>query len=229
MRTIHALRALLVLVTAAGCENGGLVFRDKDLGVVCTEVFGDMGFPSKGEMGTVKPAPCAAAQGLSGDNLLCVDFDKVLTLTDPALNGWNFKAGSGGMDCWEIKNQQLQIANFATFVGSCALTLMPIDLKLPDKQKYQRVTLSLVHRVDMSEIDQQAQVFLSMAAPARQIQYLSSRQGIPAQTTTIMTVNKTDLPMALNGVYTFLLNAGSLSVRGGLGWQISSIAVNASQ
>lgn len=170
-------------------------------------------------------AKCAAAKGLSGDNLLCVDFDKVTALTDPALAGWNFNA-STPCPGWQISNGALQVQNFGSFMGNCGLTLPPIDLKQADKQKYQRVTLALVHRVDMSDPDQNAQVFLDLDLATRLIHQSTAKPGIPTLTTTTLTVAKPDLPMALNSVYKFFLKASSGAAGGRQGWQIQSIAVN---
>lgn len=172
-------------------------------------------------------AKCAAAKGLSGDNLLCVDFDKVTALTDAALAGWNFNA-STPCPGWQISNGALQVQNFGSFMGNCGLTLPPIDLKQADKQKYQRVTLVLLHRLDMSDPDQKAQVFLDIDDPARLIHQTTSRPGIPTLTTTTLTVSKSDLPTALASVYKFFLKASSLAMGGRPGWQIQSIAVQGS-
>lgn len=209
-------------LTAASCE-GFVCFNDGGTGS-CT---------SKDMRGVVAdmalPAPkCAAAAGLSGDNLLCVDFNKVTQLTDPALAGWNFNANMA--NCWQISNGMLQVQNWATFSGSCGLTLPPIDFKLPSNLSYHRATLALVYRLDMSDIDQQAQVFIDQDNPStRLIHELTGHLSIPVLTTTEITVNKTDLPVTLLSVYKFFLKAYSGLVRGGQGWQIQSIAVNASQ
>lgn len=208
---------LLVPFALAGCITA--VDKPIDLGALCA---GDLRSSTPVDMPAAQ-AKCAAAKGLSGDNLLCVDFDKVTQLTDPALGGWNFNANMAG--CWQISGGFLSVANFATFVGNCGLTLLPLDLKQPAYQKYQQVTLTLLHRVDMSDIDQTAQVFLDIDNPARLLHQTTARPGIPTLTTTTLTVQKADLPMALMNVYKFYLKVGSLAVRGGLGWQISSIAV----
>ncbi len=174
----------------------------------------------------VAPPKCAAAKGLAGDNLLCVDFDKVTQLSDPALAGWNFTA-STPCPGWQISGGALQVQNFGTFMGSCGLTLPPIDLKQADKQQYQKVTLSLLHRVDMSDPDQQAQVFLDVDSAARLAHQMTGRTGFPTLLTTTVTISKADLPSALMSVYKFFLKASALNVVGGRqGWQIQSIAVN---
>jgi hypothetical protein len=154
-------------------------------------------------------AKCAAAKGLSGDNLLCIDFDKVTQLSDPALAGWNFSANMA--DCWQISAGMLSVKNFATFTGNCGLTLPPLDFKQAAKANYQRATLAIVHRVDLSDIDQKAQVFLDIDDPStRLIHQTTSRPAIPTLTTTTLTVS-------------------SSAISGRQGWQIQSIAVNTTQ
>lgn len=213
----------LGLVFLAGCPYSEL--RD-DIDFACLDN------PPKPmtDMATITPPPkCAAAAGLAGTNLLCVDFDKVTQLTDPLLAGWNFSAGmSGNCAGWEISGGTLQVKNFASLVGNCGLTLAPIDFKLPANQTYQRATIALVHRVDMSDPDQKAQVFLDLDDPARLIHQTTSRPGLPTLTTTTLTVSKADLPMSLMSIYKFFLKASSLSMSGRPGWQIQSIAVNGS-
>jgi hypothetical protein len=158
--------------------------------------------------------------------LLCVDFDKVTQLTDPALAGWKFDAAT---PCpgWQISGGALQVQNFGTFMGNCGLTLPPIDFKVAPNTNYQRATIALVHRVDISDPEQQAQIFLDLDSPTRLIHQTTSRPGVPTLITTALTVNKADLPGALMSVFKFFLKASSLNALGGRqGWQIQSIAVN---
>jgi hypothetical protein len=174
------------------------------------------------------PAPkCAAAKGLAGDNLLCVDFDKVTQLTDPALANWNFNANMA--NCWQISSGMLQVQGFGGFSGNCGVTLPPIDFKLPANASYQRATLSLIHKVDMSDLDQQqAQVYVDTASPTRLVHEMTGRPTIPSLISTTFTVNKADLPSGLQSVYKFFLNVSAPNAASGRqGWQIQSIAVNA--
>lgn len=211
--------SLIGVVALSGCLYG----TDKegaDFGCPST----DARSPSADML--VAAPKCAAAAGLAGTNLLCVDFDKVTQLTDPALAGWKFDTAT---PCpgWQISSGALQVQNFGTFMGNCGLTLPPIDFKQADKANYQRATLALVHRVDMSDPDQQAQVFVDLDSPTRLIHQTTSRPGISTLMTTTLTVNKADLPGALMSVYKFFLKASSLNALGGRqGWQIQSIAVN---
>jgi hypothetical protein len=175
---------------------------------------------------TAPVAKCAAAKGLAGDNLLCVDFDKVTQLSDPALAGWKFDTAT---PCpgWQISGGALQVMSFGTFMGNCGLTLPPIDFKQADKANYQRATLALLYRLDMSDIDQQAQIFMDLDNPStRLLHQMTGRPSMPTLATTTLTVNKADLPMALSSVYKFFLKVSSSAVSGRPGWQIQSIAVN---
>lgn len=209
--------AALMLLTAGNCEG----FTAYDLGAGSCTTTDMRGVAS--DMTVAAQPKCAAAKGLSGDNLLCVDFDKVTQLADPALAGWNFNANMA--NCWQISGGVLSVSNFATFVGNCGLTLPSIDLKQAAYQKYQTVTLALVHKVDVNDMNQLAQVFLNLDTPPRLINESTGIQGIPAQTVLTLTVAKADLPLTLNNVYQFFLKASSSSVSGRQGWQISSIAV----
>ena len=214
-------RLLLVPVLLAGCAK--LEDKPLDLVALCG---GDLGSASTADMVTTTPvAKCAAAKGLSGDNLLCVDFDKIASLTDAALTGWKFDANMAG--CWQISGGYLQVQNFGSFVGNCGLTLLPIDFKVAANQSYQRATIAIVHRVDMNDADQKAQVFIDLDDPARLIHQTTGKPGVPTLTTTTLTINKVDLPGAVNSVYKFFLKAGSLGTYSTRqGWQIQSIAVN---
>ena len=213
---------LLCSVLLTGCTS---VEPRDDVDLSCSRTDAK---PNSSDMATAVPK-CAAAAGLPGTNLLCVDFDKVTQLSDPALAGWKFDAAT---PCpgWQISGGALQVQSFGTFMGNCGVTLPPIDFKLAANQTYQRATIALVHRVDMSDPDQKAQVFIDLDDPARLIHQTTSRPGIPTLTTTTLTVNKADLPMGLMNVYKFFLKASALNIVGGRqGWQIQSIAVNATQ
>lgn len=219
MKTSHLICRLLLGLSQAAC----VTLTDKPLDLTCIPTDGGAAADMAG------PAiKCAAAKGLAGDNLLCVDFDKVTQLADPALAGWNFNANM--TDCWQISGGALAVKNFGAFMGNCGLTLPPIDLKLADRSQYQKVSLSLVHRVDMSDPDQNAQVFLDLDLPAtRLVHQMTARMAIPIVSTTTITVDKKDLPMTLNSVVKFLLKAtsgGAVAAR--QGWQIQSVAVNGS-
>lgn len=213
---------MISFVLLAGC-----IYTEPRPDVDLSCLFGSNADATQGTADMATPAAkCAAAKGLAGDNLLCVDFDKVTQLTDPALAGWNFNANTA--NCWQISGGYLQVQSFGTFTGNCGLTLPPIDFKQADKANYQRATLAIVHRVDLSDTDQQAQVFIDLDISAtRLIHQTTSRPAISTITTTTLTVNKADLPIALMSVYKFFLKLSSAAPNARQGWQIQSVAVNA--
>lgn len=211
-------RLLSLVVYLIGCYGPESVGTGNNNMMNCVQ---DAGKPSD------LPVPllqCPAAKGLAGTNLLCVDFAKVTQLTDPALMGWNFNANQP--DCWEIKGGVLQVQNFGSFQASCGLILPKIDL-LPPATQYTSITLSLLHRVDMNPQEQAAFVFLDQAVSARLAHHMTGQPGFPTLLTTTLTINKADLPAALNSSYKFFLQVLSLNNNGARkGWQIQSIAIN---
>lgn len=172
--------------------------------------------------------PCAAASGLPGDNLLCVDFSAIpegsLGTSLPAqLSGWNF--ANAVPDCWEIKSGKLQVVNFAGFMSDCRFTMPAINLNDADKQKYASLTLAIVHRVDLSEADQKIQVMLGQDDPnKRLVTQWTGRQQRQVSTIALM---RADLPTAVSGMVQPLLKVSSVAPYPFLGWQIESIAINA--
>ena len=72
------------------------------------------------DLSVVGPPKCAAAKGLSGDAIVCVDFDKLNGLTDPALTGWDFTTNCGAG--WQIAGGKLQVKNFGSFVATFIAT-----------------------------------------------------------------------------------------------------------
>lgn len=138
--------ALPYMLVLAGCpmtipnEDGGGSSSDGSCHVVMPDLA-----PS--------PAKCAAAKGLTGENVVCVDFPTKGSLTE--LTGWNFKA-AGASDCWILAVGQqtgkkvLLVNSFSTYSGECALTTPQIDLSLPERKDYSRLTLSLLERTDVN-------------------------------------------------------------------------------
>ena len=181
----------------------------------------------KGTAADLAPSsgPCAAAKGLSGTNLVCVDFGTVSSLTDQSLARWDFTTNCGSN--LEINAGKLQIKNFAGFMGSCSFLLPAINLTDADKQKYQYFTLSIVHSLDLNKQKQTAAVYLGTDLDTQQM-WLGTGAN-PRQTTTV-TVAKAALPNGGGTAYQPLLKLASSVAAGGTaqGWQIESIAVNAS-
>lgn len=118
-------------------------------------------------------------------------------------------------NCWQISGGTLQGQRITTFTGNCGATLPPLDFKLAANANYQRATLALV-------------VFPDIDSLARLIHQMTGRPGVPTRVSTILTVNKSYLPMAVSSVYKFFLKASALRANPRHRWQISSIAVKAS-
>lgn len=210
----------LIAVLSPACHN--LTVERIDDSGSCDVT--DMSKPAP-DMAT--PAPrCAAARGLAGDNLLCVDFDKVTQLSEAALAGWNFNANTA--NCWQISGGYLQVQNWTTFTGNCGVVLPSIDFNAAPNTNYQRATISIVHRIDLDDMQQPAQVYLDLDKAARLVHQMTGKTTIPNLGITILTVNKSDLPTAVNSVYRFWLNVSVLAdVASAMqGWQIMSVSVN---
>ncbi len=173
------------------------------------------------------PPKCAAAKGLSGDTLHCVDFkmlpDQTLTGKPAVLADWDFDLKG----CWEIATGKLQVKNFGTFVGTCSFTMPLTDLASPANQKYQSVTLAVVQRVDLNASalpPQTAKSMLGLDDPSRLLTTTTDKTPRQQQ---VYSLTRSDLA-AVPGVGTnfqplFKLSSGALY--SGAGWQIESIAV----
>lgn len=167
---------------------------------------------------------CAAAKGLSGTNLVCADFNAVTSLTDQKLARWDFTTNCGSN--LEINAGKLQIKNFAGFMGSCSFLLPALNLTDADKQKYQSYTLSVVHSLDINKQKQSSGIYLGLAVDTQQI--WSSTSTNSRQVTTIK-IDKAVLPNGGGTSYQPLFSViSNIMSPGYQGWQIDSIAVNAS-
>ena len=164
---------------------------------------------------------CAAAKGLAGDTLLCVDFSKVNGLTDQLLNGWDFTT-AGTCPGWEIASGKLQVKNFGSFVGTCSITMPLTDLAAAANQKYQSVTLAVVQTIDLNPAKQGASAYLGVRLPSQQIWYTT---GTNPKTVTSLQIAKAALPNGGTSSYQPLFELTSGLAGGATGWQIESIAV----
>lgn len=210
--------SLLALTLAAGllaCERGPQVTEVPPGS--CTS--SDM---RTGDLPPPTPA-CAAAQGLPGDNLLCVDFDKLPSLSDSKLMGWDFTTMGG--NCWELLGGKLQVRSFSTFMGSCGFLLPP--LSSADYQKYASFTLSIVQTLDINKQKQSAYSYLGLDQDTQQLWFDTGTY--PKRRTTVE-VTKSALPNGGSGSYQPLFKLTSGVAAGGTaaGWQIESIAINGS-
>lgn len=104
-----------------------------------------------------------------GDNLICVDFASIADgpVVNPLpaqLTGWDFTSLCPAG--WEIMGGKLQVQKFPNFMGSCSFTMPATNLNDQDKLKYQSVTLSIVHRVQIDDTQQRLQVMLGADEPS---------------------------------------------------------------
>lgn len=178
--------------------------------------------PSTSSDMAVAPPKCAAAAGLAGTNLLCVDFKDVQMLS--SLTGWDFTCTSGAS--WVSSGGKLQVNNFSTFMSTCSATLPALTAS--DYQKYSSFVLSVVQRADLNETQQKAQIMLGADDPAKRL--LSHMTGAQPRQRNVYEITKVDIPTAAMGGYQPLFKISSGVAVGGTaqGWQIESIAINGS-
>jgi len=144
---------MLCLSTLVGCEPAKQI---DDGG----QWSGDLGCPASPDL---KPmaAPCPAAKGLAGDNLLCVDFaNPQTTLAGLTAKGWRFDVINLNCKGWMITDSLLQVNDFPTLKGFCGFTTEMISMA--QVQGYPHLTLSILHRLDFLDQKQWAQIFLDV-------------------------------------------------------------------
>jgi hypothetical protein len=167
---------------------------------------------------------CAAAKGLAGDNLVCADFNQIPSLPDAQrLPGWDFICPNGVS--WTTSGGMLQINNFGSFKDDCTVKLPSLSLSDPDKAKYKSFSLSLIHRIDLSDPEQKAFIFLTDSSDQTRLLYFATGKKIPARQQTTITLDRADLPALLTSILWQLKISSALTVPR-QGWQIESIAVN---
>lgn len=208
--------AVLCLASAPACQqwtpldDGG--WSPRDDGATC---------PTPPDMAT-PPPKCAAAEGLKGDNVLCLDFNGIGALTDQKLAGWDFTTNCGG-NFWELSAGKLQIRGFSTFMSTCGFTLPP--LTAADYQKYGRFALAVVQRADLNEVEQKAQIMLGADDPSKRL--LAQITGKQPRQRNIYEIAKSDLPLTAMGGFQPLFKITSNAMVGTVnaGWQMESIAI----
>lgn len=219
------IRTTLLLITVAACGIG-CKYNDIELlgdgGGTCTKC------PALPDLAPPSPK-CAAAKGLSGDNLICIDFMSIpdQILPDPptagSLSGWSFNTPP---NCWQIMSGKLQVMDFKNFMGSCGFLMKAL---LPsDYQKYNSFTLAIVQTLDFNETQQRAQIMLGQDdPPTRLIDQATGKQ--PRQQRTYQ-IAKAALPNGGNGYQPLFKITSTVGPGGGYtGWLIESIAVNGVQ
>jgi hypothetical protein len=169
---------------------------------------------------TPPTAKCAAAKGLTGEALTCIDFTQLTSLTDPKLTGWDFTVAMGTCPGWDLSTSKLQVKNFTGFTGSCGFQMPP--LTDPDYAKYTSFTLSVIHTVDLNKQQQTALIYLGRDQDTQQLSFSS---GLNPKMISTFQVAKAALPNGGSGKYQPLFKLTSGQIFGGAGWQIESIAI----
>ncbi len=213
------LRATAVAALLCGCEQARMSSEGMDGGP-------EMTCPSPPDLAT-PASKCAAAKGLAGDNLLCVDFKDVQALT--SLSGWDFSCTGGAS--WGSTGGILQVNNFGTFDKDCFATLPKLNLNDADKQKYKSLTLSLVQRIELNDTAQNAFIYLNDTSKQARLMYSATGKKDPVYQQTMITLRQVDLPAMINNAPQWILRLTSTASPGSgyAGWQIESIAINGVQ
>jgi hypothetical protein len=219
LATSLALSTSLAVIGSGGCHS----FEDIQPLPFMEQSTDGGSCPKLPDLGVPPAQTCKAAQGLAGDSLLCVDFSQISMVPDTQkLPGWDFSCAGGAS--WTTTGGALQVSNFSTFKDECTARLPALNLNDADKQKYKTLTLALVHRIDLNDPEQQAEIFLNTSMVTRRMYQTAGKKDVPRQRT-ILEINKADLPAALNNTPQWLLKVSSSLQVGRAGWQIESLAV----
>lgn len=193
-----------------GTTDMGMVSSGDGMG--CTQTNPDLAPPA---------AKCKAAQGLAGDNLICVDFDKVTSLTDPALMNWDFNASSVNCsDGWSISSGKLQTASFQKLTNATCGVLMPAAGTIA---QYKSATISFIHKIDVIDQQDSVQIYLGKSGQGRQVYYGSGKN---MKQRTILEINSADFPVGVSNYQLLLLLSTGDPGSTQQNWFIESIAIN---
>ena len=172
-----------------------------------------------------QPLPkCAAAKGLAGDNLVCADFNQIPSLPDAQrLPGWDFVCLGGAS--WTTSGGLLQVRNFGMLYNECTALLPAASLTGKNNVPYQSFSFSVIHRMDLLDPEQKAEIFLGHNGLVQRQMYVASGKKDVSRQRTIIEIDQADLPAKLTEMG-WLLRLSSTGIGGRQGWQIESIAVN---
>ena len=173
--------------------------------------------PAPPDLASTSPM-CAAAKGLPGEPLLCLDFKDVSSTS--MLQGWDFNLCTVG---WTIAGGKLQVNNFKDFADVCSFRLPP--LPPADFQKFSAFSLAVLHKVDLNSNQQKALIMLG--GDDEQKRLLDWKTGPQPRLTNVYSIAKADLPLVAQSAFqpVFKLSSGIASGLAFAGWQIESIAI----
>lgn len=228
MRRGTSLWTALCVVLVGACSAEDFIWTPKAEGNGAQDMNKDGGgCASQTDLGASAPA-CAAARGLLGDAIICEDFTNQQTalsvnaLTD---KGWEFFGSKP--DCWRTSAGFLEISDFGGFAGECSFAPRTVDLNRPEFQKYQRITLSVIHRVDLSPAEHQARLFVKDTTSDTNQLYFSNNKLTALRQQMTFTLQRKDMANSgLNDVFKFIMRVNSSNQPSARkGWQFESIAV----
>ena len=196
MRTRKLLPVVGLFPFVVGCLDHN--FTPFDFGQMCNTNKDGGGPPDFAQPTTT----CAAAQGIAGKALACMDFKNGVVLeSEPKLQNWAFACDSGGNRKWQVTNNALNASPFGAVAENCRITTETIDLNAQSNSGYSRVTLALLQRVDLDEQRHRGYVFLDGDFAANQIHVVTGAQTQKGIVNTLVTVKKEDLlPGLMNKV-----------------------------
>lgn len=217
MRTYRTLLLLWSVASLTACNDNVITLFD--MAKSCSNQDG-------GTM-TDMPAParCLAGQFLPGEPVVCEDFTNKQTapsIDALATKGWDFL---GNPNCWQTSNGFLEVKSFQSFVGNCSFAPKTLDFQT-EFQKYQRVTLSLVHRVDLSAPEHQARIYVKDDGDnANQLYFNTNRLTAQRQQMSFTLQRNDPTNPNLTDVFKFVMKLNSTMAQNRQGWQFESIAI----
>lgn len=214
------MRRALFIAICLGAVPGCGAFHDIEL-YPLNGPSGDGGAcPYTPDMTVVPAAKCAAAKGLGGDTLLCVDMAQVSSVDALRAMNWIVAKDSMNNECWEIMSGTLQVKNFSNFTDDCLFKLPALIAS-----SHVTFTLSVVQTVTVNKMKQSASIYLGAAQDTQQ---LVSSTGTNPKQRSIYEVATVALPNGGSGMYQPLFKLASGGIQAGSlyqGWQIESVAV----
>lgn len=146
---------------------------------------------------------CAAANGAPGKVLLCADFSKIETLSDPSLGNWNFQAGHF-KDCWQLLNGALANKEVLREDYECKIALPAIDLTDPSLAGLEHIAFSISYR-NRLEVDKYFEIGLETNL-GNSDNFSLDRGGNSGDfpetiRTDTFSLRKTQLPNSYNNIY----------------------------
>jgi hypothetical protein len=219
---ISSIAIIVLALNATACT---------DIEVIPKGLIGDGGVcpnPTPPDLATAQPA-CEAARGLAGEAVVCEDFTgaKKPAPSVQALMGQGWEFSGTRPDCWQTSGGFLEVAGFKMFNTDCKFSPPTVDLKQTRFQNAQRVTLSLIHRVDLLDPEQVARIYIKDDNVGDNILYIRTGKQTAQRQQQIFIIQRNDPQNpGLSDVFKFILKMNTTAtIASRNGWQIESLAV----